>query len=149
MLLNKPRHILSASILAALLLSLSSALLAEDEEAAEGEDSAVVAKPIYIPLKPPFVVNYGGVGKLKYIKAELSVRVKDATAANTLRHHMPLIRNSMVLLFSSQTDADLDTQEGKELLRQAALNEINALLEEEEGESGVVDLFFNNLIVQQ
>lgn len=77
------------------------------------------------------------------------MRVKDATAANTLRHHMPLIRNSMVLLFSSQTDADLDTQEGKELLRQAALTEINALLEEEEGESGVVDLFFNNLIVQQ
>lgn len=148
MLLNKPRHILSVSILAAL-LSLSSALWAEDEEAAEGGETAVVAKPIYIPLKPPFVVNYGGIGKLKYIKAELSVRVKDSTTANTLRHHMPLIRNSMVLLFSSQTDADLDTQEGKELLRQAALNEINTLLEQEEGESGVVDLFFNNLIVQQ
>lgn len=148
-LLKKPRHILSASILAALLLSLTTTVWAEDEEAVEGEEGAVVAKPIYIPLKPPFVVNYGGVGKLKYIKAELSVRVKDATAANTLRHHMPLIRNSMVLLFSSQTDADLDTQEGKELLRQAALTEINALLEEEEGESGVVDLFFNNLIVQQ
>lgn len=148
MLLSKPRHILSASLLVALLLSVSSTLWAEDEEA-PAEADAVAAKPIYIPLKPPFVVNYGGVGKLKYIKAELSVRVKDTTAANTLRHHMPLIRNSMVLLFSSQTDADLDTQEGKELLRQAALSEINALLEKEEGESGVVDLFFNNLIVQQ
>lgn len=142
-------------LLPRLLLSMTVAVAmpswAEDEEPpAEGEEAAATAvKPIYIPLKPPFVVNYGGVGRLKYIKTELSVRVKDPTSANALRHHMPLIRNSLVLLFSSQTDSDLDTQEGKELLRQTALNEINALLEAEEGESGVIDLYFNNLIVQQ
>lgn len=118
-------------------------------DADKGAEGAVAAKPIYIPLKPPFVVNYGGPGRLKYLKTELSVRVDSAKAARALRHHMPLIRNSLVLLFSRQTDADLNTLEGKELLRQNALTEIRVLLENEEGSSGVVDLYFNNLIIQK
>lgn len=145
-------QVIAVSLLCLGACALSPALWAEDEPVAEevGEDGQPIpAKPIYIPLKPPFVVNYGGVGRLKYIKTELSVRVKDTESANALRHHMPLIRNSMVLLLSRQTDTDLDTQEGKEMLRQNALAEINALLEAEEGQSGVVDLFFDNLIVQQ
>jgi flagellar FliL protein len=52
-------------------------------------------------------------------------------------------------LLSKQTDDAVDTQAGKELLRQAALEEIHAVLEEEEGESGVVDLYFDNFIVQR
>lgn len=105
--------------------------------------------PTYIPLAPAFVVNYGGVGRLKYLKAEISVRVDDSTSANAVRHHMPLIRNSLVMLFSRQTEEDVKTQEGKERLRLAALAEINTLIAAEDGESAVVDLFFNNLIIQQ
>ncbi len=112
------------------------------------------SRPIYLPLKPPFVVNYGGQGRLKYLKAELSVRVKDSNAANSIRHHMPFIRNNLVLLFSKQSDVDIDTQEGKELLRQAALEEIRAIVLAEDGErddggSGIVDLYFNNFVIQK
>lgn len=103
----------------------------------------------YIPLAPAFVVNYGGVGRLKYLKAEISVRVNDSESGNAVRHHMPLIRNNLVMLFSRQSEEDVKTQEGKERLRQAALAEINALITAEDGKSGVVDLFFNNLIIQQ
>ena len=107
------------------------------------------AKAIYLPLKPPFVVNYGGQGRLKYMKASVSVRVANSKSANTIRHHMPYIRNNLILLFSKQNDEDLDTQEGKELLRQAAMTEISAILEAEEGESGLTDLFFNQLVIQK
>lgn len=123
------------------------------DEGAEGA-GPVKARPIYLPLKPPFVVNYGGKGRLKYLKAELSVRVKDSSAANSVRHHMPLIRNNLVLLFSKQTDEDIDTQEGKELLRQSALEEIRTVVLEEDGErpdgeEGIVDLYFNNFVIQK
>lgn len=117
---------------------------AEDEAAAEAPIAA-----IYIPIKPSFVVNYGGPGRLRYIKADITLRVKDSTTANQVRHHIPYLRNNLVLLLSKQTDDAVDTQAGKELLRQAALEEIHAVLEEEEGESGVVDLYFDNFIVQR
>ena len=133
-----------------LVLSWGQSLLAQ-EEGDEGAQAKV--RPIYMPLKPPFVVNYGGKGRLKYLKAELSVRVKDSKAANAIRHHMPLIRNNLVLLFSRQTDIDIDTQEGKELLRLAALEEIRGIVESEDGvkgdDTGVMDLFFNNFVLQK
>jgi flagellar FliL protein len=124
---------------------------AEDEEAVKGEDGvpAVANRAIYIPIKPAFVVNYGGTGRLKYLKAELSVRVASAFEGNAIRHHMPYIRNNIILLFSRQSDENLNNQEGKEILRQEALGEINKILIEQEGESGVLDLYFNQLVVQR
>src|SRR5690606_26884327 len=71
---------------------------------AEAKSNAADDSP-YIPLDPPFVVNYGsGAGKIKFLKAELSVRADDPATANAVRHHMPLIRNGLILLLSSQTD---------------------------------------------
>lgn len=118
---------------------------------AQDEDGEVTPAPraIYIPLKPPFVVNYGGVGRLRYLKAELSVRVASSVGANSIRHHMPYIRNQLILLFSKQSEQTLDTQEGKEMLRQEALQAIHEILEEEDGESELVDLYFNQLVLQK
>ena len=140
----------------ALLLVLALGAVSPFAAAEDEEEAAAPAKTraIYLPLKPPFVVNYGGQGRLKYLKAELSVRVKDSNAANSIRHHMPFIRNNLVLLFSKQAEEDIDTQEGKELLRQAALEEIRAIVQAEDGErddgdSGIVDLYFNNFVIQK
>lgn len=129
-----------------LLYALVSPLCAQEEDPAVTPDAGGA---LYIALQPAFVVNYGGVGQLKYLKAELSVRVQNNDAANAVRHHMPYIRNNLVLLLSSQTDETLETQLGKENLRQAALLEVRAVLEQENGSSGVVDLYFNNFILQR
>lgn len=104
----------------------------------------------YIQLKPSFVVNYGGVGKIKYLKADISLRVDDPVAVEAVNHHMPLIRNALVLLFSRQTDEAMASVEGKEALRQASLLEINRLLAEEVGPHiAVKDVLFNNLVMQK
>ncbi len=133
-------------LLSALLLPLMTNVVLAQEE--DGEVAAP-ARAIYIPLKPPFVVNYGGVGRLRYLKAELSVRVASAVGANSIRHHMPYIRNQLILLFSKQTEQTLDTQEGKEMLRQEALQAIHGILEQEDGESELVDVYFNQLVLQK
>jgi len=86
------------------------------------------------------------------LKAELSVRIASNKEASFVRHHMPMIRNNIVLLFSRQNDEDIDTQEGKELLRLAALEEIRSIVMAEEGEEngpGIVDLYFNNFVIQK
>ena len=104
----------------------------------------------YIELKPAFVVNYGGVGKIKYLKADISLRVDDPEAIEAVNHHMPLIRNALVLLFSRQTDEAMASVEGKEAMRQDSLTEINRLLEEETGhQAAIKDVLFNNLVMQR
>ena len=135
-------------ILLLLAASLCNPLWAADDE--EVEEAAVpAAHAIYISLKPPFVVNYGGPGRLRYMKIEVSVRVSSASGANAIRHHMPYIRNDLILLFSRQQEEVLDTQEGKELLRQQALEAVNNILMTEDGESDLVDLYFNQLVLQK
>lgn len=125
---------------------------AEEEapaEGAEGEEGAEAAPPpaIYIPLKPQFVVNYGGVGKNRFLKAGVTLRLGNSAAANSVRHHMPYIRNQLVFIFAGQTDETLESQDGREAMRQTALSEIRQLLEAEDGlaPEDIVDVLFNSL----
>lgn len=83
----------------------------------------------YIAIKPPLVVNYGGPGRVKYIKAELSLRTEDAHSAQEVSHHMPLIRDTLIMLISSVTDEQMASGEGKEQMRVEALAKINEALE--------------------
>ncbi len=144
--------LLKRLMVVSMLLGCSFIAYAADEEKAEEEGEggpAVLTRPIYVPVKPAFIVNYGGVGKLKYLKLEISLRVKDTNASNAARHHMPLIRDALVKLFSNQSDSDIDTQEGKEMIRISALENVRKVLVEEDGEEGVTDLFFNNFVIQR
>lgn len=132
-----------------LTLLMAGSCWAEDEPAADG--TAVLKRAVYIPIKPPFVVNFGGptTGRLHFMRAEVTLRVEDTEGGNSVRHHMPYIRNNLILLLSKQPEDKLDTLEGKEMLRQEALAEVAKVLQEEDGNNGVTDLYFNQLVVQK
>lgn len=119
-----------------------------DGEKKEGAEGAAPSA-IYVPLKPAFIVNYGGPGRLRYIKADISVRLKNEAAANSVRHHMPYIRNNLVMLFSAQTEESVVSQEGKEALRREALQEVRNILLQEDHQEGVMDLYFNVFLTQR
>ena len=139
-------------VIAVLLLAfLSHGVYGQDEAEGEGGEGgpAVLERPIYVPIKPAFVVNYGGKGKLKYMKLEVSLKVKDTVSSNAVRHHMPLIRDYLVRSFSRLQDEDVDSQQGKEQVRLEALEGVKQLLTEEEGEQGVTGLYFNNFVIQR
>lgn len=128
-------------------MSLAGALYAADE--AETEEAEGPSRPIYVPIKPPFVVNYGGVGKLKYLKLEVYLRVADTQSSNAVRHHLPLLRDFLVRHFSRLSDEEVSSQQGKETVRVSALEGIKVLMEEEVGEHGITDLFFSNFVIQR
>lgn len=144
-------------VLMCLVLGLAGVSWAEDEAdaeapAEEGEEGAVVEQQaIYLPLKPPFVINYGGAGRLRYLKTEVSVRVTTIDAANSIRTHMPFVRNDLLMLFASQTNKTVSSQEGKEKIRADALERIRDIVEREQStpRDQVVEVFFNNFIVQK
>lgn len=119
-----------------------------EDEGVEGE--AAVPATTYFDVKPAFVVNYGGPGKLRYIKTDISLRVGGGDIGmQGIRHHLPYIRHTLVMLLTKQSVEDISTTEGKELIRQAALEAVQQMLEGEEGEQHVVDLLFNSFIVQR
>lgn len=125
---------------------ISQAVLAQDEEAAAAESEGSQ----YIDLKPAFIANYGGVGRLRYLKAEIALRVGGgAKGPAGIRHHMPQIRHSLVMLMSRQTEEDISTMEGKEMLRQNALTAVREVLLKEDGEQYIQDLLFKSFIVQR
>lgn len=82
----------------------------------------------YIDVTPPLIVNYGGEGKMRYIKAEISIRTEDMKGAEEITHHLPLIRDKLISILSQQTEDSIGTAEGKEKLRLFALAEINKVL---------------------
>jgi flagellar basal body-associated protein FliL len=113
----------------ALVMAAAQPALAAGGGAAKGAPEGIN----YIPISPPLVVNYGGPGKARYIKAELSVRSENATDANLVTHHLPLIRDRLVSILSAQSDAIVSSAEGKEYLRRYALAEINKALLQVQG----------------
>ncbi|MFT5720231.1 MAG: flagellar FliL protein [Motiliproteus sp.] len=105
----------------------------------------------YLELQPPFITNYGGVGPLKYLKAEVSIRVDSDEAATKIKHNQAHIRNNLVMLFSRQTDETLSSPAGREKLRLEAIESIRQILVSEYGEEGfkmLGDLLFTSFVIQ-
>lgn len=125
-------------------LAMSSTLsFAEDEEAVEINTQ-------YVDLKPAFVANFGAPSsKLKFVKADISVRTNTLEAARLIDLHMPLIRNEIVLILSAQTEDEISSIEGQEALRLTLLEKIRETLKEETGSPAAEDLLFTNFVLQR
>ncbi len=104
----------------------------------------------YVHLQPAFVLNYGNntKGRMKYIRTDVALRVIGAEAAGKVNHHQAYIRNQMVLLLSQQDDKTVNSAQGREKLRQVALEEVRALMSELEGLPYIEDLYFQNFVAQ-
>jgi flagellar FliL protein len=132
----------------ALLLALSLPMSAFAEEAEKKPEEGAPPAVAYVSLTPPLVGNFGTGPKLKYYKADVALRVSGPAAEAKVKHHEPLIRNQLVMLFSQQTEASIAAPGDKEALRQEALKQVQDVLTQEEGQPLVDDLLFNNLIIQ-
>lgn len=149
-------------ILVALLLVLGGGggaaffLLGGEEDAVADETAAVEidagasadGPAIYLELEPAFVVDFLVASKQRYLQLNMTVKSRDQVQIDSIKIHMPLIRNSLVLLFSSQDFAGLQTMAGKLALKAASVDAINAILTQETGAAGVEDVLFTNFVMQ-
>jgi flagellar FliL protein len=135
----------NVKLLTALLLSLSICLPA----LASSEKKEEVPTTLYYNLTPALIGNLADTGnRLKFFKADVSLRVTGTEAEDKLKQHEPLIRHQMVMLFSAQTSETINAPDGRENLRQQALKQVQDAINGEEGKPIVEDLLFNNLIIQ-
>ncbi len=117
-----------------------------EEELDEEED--VIGPATYIKVEPAFVVNFVNTDKARFLQITLELMTRQPELTGVIESHMPMIRNNLVLLFSSQTYEDLSTLEGKEALRETALQSVQDILEEETGDPVVEAVYFTSLVMQ-
>lgn len=121
----------------------------DNPEVEDTEEVSLVGVPsIYLALEPVFIIDFMVDGKQRYVQLNMTVKSKSAEQIDAVTLHMPLIRNSLVLLFSSQSFAELQTEEGKVALKQASVDAINGILEQETGLGGVDGVLFTNFVMQ-
>ncbi len=102
----------------------------------------------YVPLDPPFVVNFSGDSDVRFLQISLEAGTRDPAVVEQIKEHRPAIRNNLVFLFKAQDPVELDTREGMEKLRQETLAAVQEVLKAETGERGVENVYFTSFVMQ-
>lgn len=114
----------------------------EDPRAAEGEEAN------YWPLSPAFIINFSLDDGMHYLQLDLQAMSYSKEAIEKLKAHTPAVRNDLILLFSSQDYNTLNSLEGKEALRGAALKQVNKTLRLKSRRNRIDDLYFTSFMMQ-
>ena len=124
---------------------------AEEADPVPGSTTPIGGVVRYVELKPTFIANFGvsDSGRLRYVKADVTVRVSNKDAEYAARYHLPALRNSLVMLLSRQDEATVSSASGRETIKAQALQELREILEKEEGQPHIDDLMFTNFVVQR
>lgn len=117
-----------------------------DSGVSEGEQGRVIAS--YYPFEPKFVVNFMARGRQRFMQIGLSVRVPSAEAIASLTQHEPLLKNSLIMLISSQDFMELHTDVGRKNLQQEILKTIRKVMMEEAGDPLVDQVYFTDYVMQ-
>ncbi|HBO0744134.1 TPA: flagellar basal body-associated protein FliL [Pseudomonas aeruginosa] len=128
---------------------LSKSLKAEKTEEVASEAAKPGKQPaLYEILAPAFVVNFNQNGRQRYMQVGVALMGRDKAQMDALREHMPLVRNKLVMLFSSQSFDSLVTPVGKEMLRQQATAGLQELAKKETGQLAIEQVLFTNFVLQ-
>ena len=105
-------------------------------------------KPKFIDIKPALVSNFMA-DKIRFVKADVVLKVKDMQHVELVQSQMPLIKHQLLLMLASQQEETLVSPEGQASLKLQALEEINSMLEEELGQPAeIMEVLFTGFLVE-
>lgn len=123
----------------------------EGDEQQASAAAAEIEKPkaaMYFPIKPAFVINFPSRGRQRFLQVDMTVMTRDMDVLNAMQTHSPLIKNQLVMLLSGESYDELQTEEGKELLRQKSLEALQAIMQQEVGKDGIEQVLFTGFVMQ-
>ncbi len=116
--------------------------VASEEEQAQGSGSA------YVRIVPSFILNYQARGQIRHLRTDITIRVSGDESVAAVEENIPLIKSALVLLISKQDQITVSTPEGRFSIRQAALEEVRAVMEAERPEAEIMEVLFTNFFVE-
>lgn len=153
------KFLLSVIVLVSTLLGLSYSGMLPLEyfgiESTEMTEDGHVAAPApdssdtyYLPIDPPFIVNFTHLGALRYLQISIEVMYPNEDIIERVVEHMPAIRNSLILLLSDQPYEKLSTFEGKEELRSEMVAAVNQIVYKGTVVEFPGEMFITNFVMQ-
>jgi flagellar FliL protein len=125
------------------------------DAAKQGKDAKSKSKakaekrvPLYYAMEPAFVVNYQDLQALRFLQVGVQVMAYSQADLDALKANEPLARNALVMLFSGQTYDALISREGKEKLREEALQELRKVIAEHASKDSLQAVYFTSFVMQ-
>ena len=125
--------------------------LGGDDEPQEALPVPISSKPetaVYHNMRPPYVINYLTGTKPRYLQAEFSVMARNTEAIEAVITHTPLIRSQIIGFLTEQNFLELQTQEGKEAVREGIVQLINKTLADYGVQPGIESALITNFVLQ-
>ncbi len=85
---------------------------------------------VYVPLGSAMVSNIEGPGRIRYVQVGVTVGTRHPQVPELIEEHLPVIRNSIIMLLSGKHYDDLITAQGKEAVRVQMLHTVREILHE-------------------
>lgn len=104
--------------------------------------------PLFTALDPAFVVSFKDQSQARFMQLSVELMSRDQDVIDVVDSYKPMIRNNLLLLFSSQKFEEIVTREGKEKLLEQTLEEVNNTLYKEAGIDGVEAVYFTAFVAQ-
>lgn len=117
--------------------------------AAKKEEPKNKGTALYVSFEPPFVVNFAADSPVRFLQVSLQVMTRDATMEHELKQNDPAVRNAILALLATQKYDELATPEGKEKLREKALDAVREVIKGEGAEADKVEaVYFTSFVMQ-
>jgi flagellar FliL protein len=118
---------------------------ADGDKKVEKVEAKSAAKPVGATVTlPVFTVNLADPLGQRFIKINLDVEVADAKVQAEITQQNARIRDSIILLLSSKSYADVATTENKLMLKSEITDRLNSIL----GAGKVYQVFITDMVIQ-
>ncbi len=125
-------------------------LVLNDSKAAEAAVKDTQKAPaLFVALDPPFVVNFEAEQLVRFLQVTVQVMSRDPATIDLIKANDPIVRNDLLLLLGNQNYATISSREGKEKLRQQALEAVRKVVSNAGGKAGKVEaIYFTSFVMQ-
>jgi len=114
---------------------------------AEGAQSTT---PLYYIIEEPFTINFlrQSDEEARYLQIKVALKSSDQTILSSADSNLPMIQDTLRILFAEQDMQTVKSIEGRSQLQQKAYERIKAIFEEETGNSNLEAVYFTTFLWQ-
>lgn len=113
----------------------------------EVKEEVAPAEPAFVKLET-FTVNLDPEEGEKYLQVDITLSASSKEEAAALDQHMPLVRNRVLMVLTSKKPSEISTMDGKKVLSQEIVAQINKPFTLQAKPQKVSDVFFTSFVVQ-
>ncbi|WP_018935977.1 flagellar basal body-associated protein FliL [Thioalkalivibrio sp. ALJ24] len=94
------------------------------------------------------VVNLADPDSARYLQTTVQLETESRSDADQVRDHIPAVRDRLIHVMGGREPSDVRGSEGRESLREEALEELRATLDDLAGAPLIDALYFSDFIIQ-